>query len=512
LPLRKIVLAAAVTTLLWAACCAALVWRSGFPDPAVHDEFSYLLGADTFAHGRLANPPHPLGRFFESPHILIRPKYVSKYLPGQALVLALGEKLLGDPYYGVLISGTALMFLLTMALIAWTSLLPGVAVSAVFGLVLLPPMYWIYSYWGACPAAAGGAAVLLAVALYRRDRPVAAGVTFSLGVFTLFVTRPYEGGAFTAAAIAICGFALVRERGRRTALAGMGMFLRAAVPILAIGLLWVGWYDAANTGSPFRLPYMVHDAQYNASPLFWFLPLRPEPHYSTARLAAQHSRTGAEFNAYKETMSGGFYGRLRDTVKSLWPVFGWTLTLLVLAPFGWRDRRVRSMAAILAVGLLALWLETFHMPHYTAPFLAAILLLAACGAEKLWRLRAGPFRWGAILACLVFAGASYFPVEYAVLTASNGVNRDGTFGAARAEVIRRLSEMDGDHLVIVRYPDPAWRVGNEWVYNSADVDSQRVVFAHDLGLKENEEILGYYPSRRKWLIRFNGDLLQLSPY
>jgi len=61
------------------------------PDPAIHDEFSYLLMSDTFARGRLANPTHPMWHHFETFQVNMVPTYVSKYYPAQGIFWRLAK-------------------------------------------------------------------------------------------------------------------------------------------------------------------------------------------------------------------------------------------------------------------------------------------------------------------------------------------------------------------------------------------------------------------------------------
>ena len=111
------------------------------PVPGIHDEFSYLLMADTFAHGRLANPPHPMWVSFETFHVNWLPQYASMYSPAQGFALVIGQ-LLGHPWIGVLLSDSAMCAAILWMLHGWFP-----ARWAFLGGALAALKFGVASYW-----------------------------------------------------------------------------------------------------------------------------------------------------------------------------------------------------------------------------------------------------------------------------------------------------------------------------------------------------------------------------
>jgi hypothetical protein len=473
---------------------AALTSWSNWPLPNVHDEFSYLLTADTFAHGRLTNPPPPQWRHFETFHEIFRPTYASKYPPGQGLALAAGQVFMGEPAAGLWLMSAAAAAATYWMLLGWTS--PRFAL--VGGLLwMFSPSFqlaWGQTYWGGTLAYLGGALVFGA-ALRLQHRPAARdAVLMGGGAVLLAVTRPYEGVAFCAAT----GAWLVTHWTRRGWPSLRDLTLRVAAPmaaVLILGAVALGCYHMAVTGSPFTFPYQVYQQQYGQAPLFLFESPGPKPTYRHAVFDELHSTWELEWYGRQATFAGWLHTKAVVTWMAMLFFFPPAMAAGALACRPWRWRRLTPIVIVAALTFASTLISTFYNAHYWAPFAPLLLMAAVAGLRRIdvWSRR-------------TLAGLRVVPLlvaGQAVLFGYSAVNRAFLprigWQFDRAAIVDKLESEPGRHLIFVRYGSEH-NCHAEWVFNAADIDGAKVVWARSMDQGSDAELRRYYADRRAWLL------------
>lgn len=489
----------------------ALLPQLPVPNPGIHDEFSYLLMADTFSHGRLANPVHPLWRSFETFHELWHPVYVSKYPVMQGVVLALGQ-LAGAPWLGVLLTAAGMVSATVWMLQAWMPPRWALFAGFLMALRLCVASYWINSYWGGAVAAIGGALVLGAAGRLRHGPRLSHGVSLGLGLAILANSRPYEGLFLCIPVAAMLALLLWRSAARP---GGRSAFsLRILAPATLILLPTFGFmlfYNWRITGSAATAPYTCFSRTYESAALFLWQKPGPAKHYNNATLDAFYN--GFEREYYTRSLAT-FGNVFREKAIHVSGVFLWPACVLLL-PFvvpALRDARPRFLFVALLAVVLAYCLVVWPPPHYLAPAAACLFaVLAQCIRHlRAWR----PFhRRGfdrpvgrALSRAVVLALAC----DVALLVAQRAGDPLGWGGwglSDRADLQDQLEELAGKHVVLMRY-GPDHSVHEEWVFNGADIDSARVIWARDLPGDPNDRLFASYQDRTIWA--FDPDTSKLT--
>lgn len=499
--------------LLPVALRLALLPSHPVPTPDVYDEFGHLFVADTLRHFRFANPSHSLHQFFETFFILQEPTYSSIYPIGQGLALALGWMIFGVPWAGVILSVAAFCALCYWMLRAWTtpawSLLGGLFAVAEFG----PLNQWMNGYWGGSLAACAGCLVFGALPRLRSHARARDAVWLGLGLALHLLIRPYESIFLFAAVILF--FAPVFGRPAELARLGRAALVTIALAAPAVAITLV--QNKQVTGSWLTLPEMLSQYQYGVPASLTFQ-ANPIPHRELTPQQGLEYRAQMSFRASGPETIASFLTRLEYRVR-FYRFFFLAPLYVALPAFFLAIREFRFAWVALALLLFALGVNFFpaFQFHYVAAVTCLFVLVSVTGLRQLSRLSAEAAR------IVIFLCAAHFLFWYSVnlfpgSSVSMALRRYETWDALnqrnperRILVREQLAKMPGKLLLFVRYW-PQHIFQDEWVYNAADIDHSRIVWARDLGAAEDEKLQRYYPDRSAWLLEPDATPPKLTPY
>jgi hypothetical protein len=280
------------------------------------------------------------------------------------------------------------------------------------------------------------------------------------------------------------------------------LYRRYSIPKLALCLLPVlavsGLHNFRITGSALTLPYQLSRQQYGVPQSFLFQPPVPRPPLTLkALIDGYDSQLFSRMNLAENW--------LRTNTSKFFRFIGFFIDYYFLAPclmIPWvRIKHKAWLLGFCASLLLGNSLYPFYFNQYAAPLTGAIMIFALSGCMKLYSTRWGRFVVVFLLTCACFRTVRNFMQDrYQPAYAYIGPSRSG--------IDRQLRSTSGQHLVFVRYGSEHvyhW----EWIYNDADIDNARIVWAHPLGANEDAALVKYYSRRRVWTVEPDNESIRL---
>jgi hypothetical protein len=297
----------------------------------------------------------------------------------------------------------------------------------------------------------------------------------------------------------------------------------APLALMVAAGAWMGYYNYRTFGSPLTLPYTVNRNTYAMVPYFVWQSPRPEPVYRHAAMRRFYDHD--ELVPYDQLHTGFFH---HTSIKALCGILFFTglafFPPLLMSRRVLLDRRTRFLVVCLAIMLVGMIIQIFFIPHYVAPFTVVFYALGLQAMRHLRQVNIDGRRVGLgwvrliVTICVVLAGMRLFagPLHlnnprWPVSQWSDNWYGPADFGKERAQIESKLGQLPGKQLVIVRY-SPSHDPLDEWVYNAADIDGSKVIWAREMDVADNLELIRYYQDRHVWLVQPDSHTADVSAY
>jgi len=352
------------------------------------------------------------------------------------------------------------------------------------------------------------------------------------GLAILANTRPFEGVLFgVPVAVALLAWMFGR-RGPRFAI-GLARIVLPICLLTALTISGMSYYFWRVTGSPFRVPYQVNMETYGLLYFPWEQ-LKPPPEYHHAVMRDFYL---GEYNRGRYELAHSHpFEKIIITIMLFWLFFfGPLLTLplccLAIPSLGKSrkgiSRKTQFLLVVLVMSALGLMLTIYvPFPHYAAPSTCVVFALVMQGMRhaRIWR-RKQQWTGRAIVLALplvcvvllvfrialaVFSGSAYARTPQYEFVLTWGSPR--WINIARAHAVEELSRNPGGQLAVVRYQQGHDLIFNEWVYNEADINNAKIVWAREMSPPENQNLIHYFHDRKAWLVEADENPPRISPY
>jgi hypothetical protein len=342
----------------------------------------------------------------------------------------------------------------------------------------------------------------------RRDAAL-----LGLGAGIHCITRQFES-TLLLVCILVYFVPLLRRRDQLKKLAPL---LPYALATFAPFVILILLQNRAVTHNFFELPEQLSQYQYGVPTSLTFQPV-PVPHVALTPQQALEYKLQTLGHGLEPDSLSHFLLRLEFRVRYYRFFFLAALYIAIAAfLFTARDPNTRYIIAALAIFALGTNLFPYLLPHYLAAVTCLFILIAIAGLERLSRISLNNLAVGAqAVKIIALLSIAHFVLWYGShLLENTSVASDlqpfETWDAinhgdphSRVAVNRQLAAISGKLVILVQY-SPRHIFQNEWVWNAADIDAARIIWARDLGAAENARLLAYYPHRAFWLL--NPDLL-----